>query len=123
MPNPLTNQIERNIVEDNIIKDTRNLFRLKKEKENNIKDKIIRNIRTLFESDEEDCYEPRRICNAFRCNYIEYESNGDQNKTLSIEDHDEIRPYLNNMINDHKTQGEWKTQLTIAINLLIFFFF
>ena len=71
MPNPLTNQIERNIVEDNIIKDTRNLFRLKKEKENNIKDKIIRNIRTLFESDEEDCYEPRRIGNAFRCNYIE----------------------------------------------------
>ena len=29
-----------------------------------------------------------------------------------------IRPYLIDIINDHKTQGEWKIQLTIAINLI-----
>ena len=29
-----------------------------------------------------------------------------------------IRPYLSDIINDHKTQGEWKIQLTIAINLI-----
>ena len=29
-----------------------------------------------------------------------------------------IRPYLRDMINDHKTQGEWKIQLTISINFI-----
>ena len=29
-----------------------------------------------------------------------------------------IRPYLINMINDHKNQSEWKIQLTIAINFI-----
>ena len=32
MPNPTPTQIERNAIEDNIIKDIRNLFRLKKKK-------------------------------------------------------------------------------------------
>ena len=29
-----------------------------------------------------------------------------------------IRPYLSDIINDHKTQGKWKIKLTIAINLI-----
>ena len=29
-----------------------------------------------------------------------------------------IRPYLRDIINNHKTQGEWKIQLTIAINFI-----
>ena len=29
-----------------------------------------------------------------------------------------IRPYLSDMINDHKFQGEWKIQLTISINFM-----
>ena len=58
-----------------------------------------------------------RICNAFSSNYTEYKSNGDENKTLSIKDYlDEIKPYLSDIINDHKTQGEWKIHLTMAIN-------
>ena len=75
MPNPITNQVERNIAEGKIIKDIRNIFRLKK-KHNSIKDKIVRGKRTLFESDEEkkDYYEPIRIGNAFSSNYIEYKS-------------------------------------------------
>ena len=28
-----------------------------------------------------------------------------------------IRQYLNNIINDHTTQGEWKIQLTMKINI------
>ena len=32
MPNPLTNQTEKNIAKDNIITDIKNLFRLKKKK-------------------------------------------------------------------------------------------
>ena len=42
MLNHTTNLIERNIAEDNIIKDIRNLFRLKKKNDSSIKDKIIR---------------------------------------------------------------------------------
>ena len=29
-----------------------------------------------------------------------------------------IRSYLSNIINKHKTQGEWKTQLTIGISFI-----
>ena len=68
---------------------------------------MLRDIRTLFESDEEDYYEPVRLGNAFSSNYIEYESRGDKDKTLSIEEYlDKIRPYLSNIINDLKTQAE-----------------
>ena len=31
---------------------------------------------------------------------------------------DIIRPYLSDMINDHKTQSEWKIQLTMQINFI-----
>ena len=29
-----------------------------------------------------------------------------------------IWPYLSDLINDHKSQGEWKIQLTIVINFI-----
>ena len=67
MINPSLNQKERNIAEDNIIKDIRNLLELKKKKDNDIKDKKIRDIRFLFESD--DYCEPIRIGNAFSSNF------------------------------------------------------
>ena len=55
--------------------------------------------------------------NAFSSNCIEYKSNGDKDKTLSINDDlDEIKPYLSEIINDYKTQGKWKIHLTMAIN-------
>ena len=47
----------------------------------------------------------------------ERESNGDKDKTLSIEKYlNEIKPYLSDIINDLKNQSEWKIQLTIAIS-------
>ena len=34
---------------------------------------------------------------------------GDQDKNLSIKEYlDMIRPYLSDIISDHKTQGEWR---------------
>ena len=41
--------------EDNIIKNIRNFFKLKKEN-TTLKDRIIRDIKTLFEQQEEDYY-------------------------------------------------------------------
>ena len=59
--------------------------------------------------------------NAFSSNYIEYKSNGDKDKTLSIEYYiDDIKPYLSDIRNDHKTQGEWKIHLTMEINFFSF---
>ena len=43
-----------------------------------------------------------------------------KDKALPIKDHlEEIKPYLSDIINNHKTQGEWKFKLTMAID---FFF-
>ena len=73
----------------------------------------------MFKLDEKDYYKPIKIRNAFSNNYIEYESNADKDRTLPIEEYlDKIRPYLSNIINDHKTRGEWKIQLTKVTNFI-----
>ena len=49
----------------------------------------------------------------------EYESFRDKDKLLSIKNFlDRIKPYLSDIINDHKTQGKWKIHLTMAINFI-----
>ena len=45
----------------------------------------------------------------FNDNYIEYESKGDKDKNLWRKEYlDMNRPYLSDMINDHKTRRESK---------------
>ena len=64
-------------------------------------------------------YKPTKTNDAFDSNYIEYEKKEDRNKILSIIEHlNMIRPYLRGIINDHKTQGEWKIQLTMVISFI-----
>ena len=54
-----------------------------------------------------------------KSNYIEYDSNGDRNKTLSTEEYlNKIRPYLKDIINNLKKSDTWETQLTVANNLI-----
>ena len=77
--------------------------RRKKEKKHNErinKNRIIRDIRTLFEQEEEkDYYEPKRVSNFGNNSYIEYESNGDKNINLSLDEYlNKIKPYLRNII-------------------------
>ena len=55
--------------------------------------------------------------------YKEYESRGDKNKTLSIEQYlNKIMPYLKELINNHKAikngSNEWKIQLIGHINFV-----
>ena len=58
---------------------------------------------------DEDYYKPIITNNAFNNNYIQYESKENKDKILAINDYlDMIRPNLSDIINDHKTQGEWK---------------
>ena len=114
--------------EENIIKDIRNLFRLKKnkitlqltvqenlfrkEKETKaIKDRIPRKIKNLFKhtKEEENYYKPVGVSNFWINNYIEYKSSGDKNKTLSVEEYlNKISSYLKDII----------IQLTIANNFI-----
>ena len=68
---------------------------------------------------DKDYYKSIKAKSAFNSNYIEYETKGDENKNLSPEEClNIIRPYLSYIINDHKTQSEWKTQLTMQINFI-----
>ena len=107
--------------EKNLLELEKNLSELKKYYDyGDIEYKGVRDVRNLFNlSTDEDYYKPIMINNAFNSNYIEYESKGDKDITLSIEEYlYMIRPYLSDIINDHKTQGEWKIQLTVSINFM-----
>ena len=73
----------------------------KKKNERINKDRIIRDIRTYFEQEgeEEDYYEPKSVDNFWNNNYIEYKSNGDKNKNLSLDEYlNKIEAYLRNII-------------------------
>ena len=49
-------------------------------------------------------------------NHIEYESIGDRNKTISVEEYfNETRSHLKNIINNLKKSDTWKIQLTLSI--------
>ena len=106
---------------ENIIKDIRNLFRLKEpqnytavkvirnlfrlKKIKGIKDIVLRNIKNIFEheKEEENYYKPVRVNNFWSNNYTELKRNGDKNKILSVEKYlNKIRPYLKGIINNFK---------------------
>ena len=69
-----------------------------------IKDRIIRYIKNLIKHDEEENYhESVQVNNIWSNNYIEYESNGDRNKTLSVGEYfNKIRLYLKDITNNLK---------------------
>ena len=85
----------------------------------------IGSIRTLFKEFDRDYYKPIRTDDGFagrRNNYIEYKSKGDRYENLSPKEYlNMIRPYLRDLINEHKpiaelnnnNRAEWKIQLTM----------
>ena len=92
----------------------------------------IRDIESLF-SDIDYYYKPilakivfkedKKDKSAYKIGYKLYESRGDRNKNLSVEQClDMIKPHLRDIINDHKTteSGEWKIQLNMHINFIFF---
>ena len=110
-------------IENNIVKDVRNLFKLKKEidaiflrnlfgletENESSKDNIIKDIRNLFELEiKEDFYQPVSVSNYWSNYYTEYDSNGDRYKTLSTEEYlNKIRVYLKDIINCLKKSDRW----------------
>ena len=77
-------------------------------------------MRDLFDSSiSEDYYKPIIVKSAHDNNYIQYESIGDKDKTLTISQYlNMIRPYLVDMINDYRNKHEWKIQLSAEINFI-----
>ena len=85
-------------------------------KDEPIKDRIIRYIKNFFEQ-QENYQKPARIRNFLSKNYVEYKSNGDRNKTLSIKKYlDKTKPYLKDIKNNLRKSDKLKIQLTITIN-------
>ena len=110
-------KIQEQSEEGNIIKNIRDIFKPKKENEA-IKDHIIRDLRSLFEQ-EDNYYKPIKVDNFWKDNFIEYESNCDKNKNLSVKEYfNEIKPYVKYIIAKFRKSGTWKFQLAIAINFI-----
>ena len=97
----------------------------------------IINVRDLFDLPiDEDYYKPIIARGAFNSSYIQCESKRSKGKNLSIKEYlNMIKPYLSDIINDHKTRdlvryhsgnktwleetsSEWKIQLTMVINFI-----
>ena len=76
----------------------------------------IRNIQDLFKLPiDKDYYKPTLVKSGYNNNYIQCESKVD--KILTVEEYlGLIESYLADMINDYKSKGEWKIQLTVEIN-------
>ena len=103
---PKIKEIEKNIFALGI-----NLFKPKEYYDyDDAKYKRIRDVRNLFyPSIDEDHYYPVKTVSAFNSIYTEYESIGDKDKTLIIKEYiDMIRPYLTDMINNHKLKVNGK---------------
>ena len=74
----------------------------------------IENVQDLFKI---LIYKPTIVKSGYNNNYIEYRSEGD--KLLTVEEYLAlIEPYLRELINDYKSKGEWKIQLTAQINFI-----
>ena len=66
-----------------------------------------------FFEQEDDCYKSITVGNFWHSNYIEYESNSDRNKNLSLKEYlDKIKPYLSDIIIDLQN-----SDTTFAINI------
>ena len=76
----------------------------------------IRQVENLFDKINKDYCKPIKTIGAFNDSYMEYESRGDRDTNLSLEDYlNIIKSLSEDMINNHKTHGEWKIQLTMRI--------
>ena len=73
--------IESNTIEDRSIK-VKEIFLDSKKEIKVIINRMIRDIKNFFESEKENYYKAAQVTNDFSNNYIKYENNNDENKTL-----------------------------------------
>ena len=85
----------------------------------------IRDIENVFDNidDDDDYYKPILVKSSFDENYKYYESRGDKDKKLSIEQYlDMVKPYLSVLINENKAIennfNEWKIQINMHVDFV-----
>ena len=103
---PKIKEIERDLLELE-----ENLFQPKKYYDyDDTEYKAIKNVKDLFDLPiDEDYYKAIITNGAFNNSYIQYESKRNKDKILTPSEYlDMIRPYLSDLINNHKTRGEWR---------------
>ena len=115
-------------IENRVLKNIgRYLKRLKKDLEKLQKNQynITYRLDYIFnELNRENYFEPKEIKSAFDGSYILYESRGDKDgkdaKLALWEYFDKIKPYLRDMIDNHKAKGECKIQLVMRLIFVSF---
>ena len=111
-----------------VIRQLKSLFESKQKNSKDCDDEEYRGIRDLehlfreVNEDDEDYYKPERVSNAFKndtgdYNYIVYDSRGSKYYDSLKEYLSKIRPYLENIIRNYMSIGEWKKQLGISLRL------
>ena len=86
---------------------------------NKYQDNITYRLDYLF--NEEDYYKPTEAKRAFDGNYVLYESRGDKDgKSALYKYFNKIKPDIKDMIDDYKSKGEWKRQITMRIIFISF---
>ena len=85
-------------------------------------DNISYGLDYLFkELNEEGYYEPKEIKSAFDGSYILCQSRGGKYAKLALYEYfEKIIPYLKDTINNYKSKGEWKIQITMRIIFVSF---
>ena len=94
---------------DKYLKNLKNLKKLKKdlEKLQKYEYNTTYGLDYLFNEQENYYYEPKEIKSAFDGSYILYESKGDKDTILALYEYfDKIKPYLRDMIDDHKARDK-----------------
>ena len=75
--------------------------------------------KTIKKTKKDDIYKPIKIYGAFDNNFVEYKSNSEKDKSVSISGYlNNIREYLRKLISEKRKIGEWKIQLIMKINFI-----
>ena len=82
-----------------------------------IKRNYLYGIDRLF--DEDIYYKPFEVKSAFNGNYVLYESNGDEIRSLSVLEYlSKIRPYLYDLIEEYSQNSSWKIQIVAKLSFI-----
>ena len=74
----------------------------------------------MEQEDDNDYLKPKRVSKFWNNNYIEYESNGDRNKTLSLDKYlSKIKPYFRDVMIDFQNSDPWKIQLILFLQKML----
>ena len=82
------------------------------------KDEIIDEIKKSIYG-LKDNFKLYKFTSSFNSNYVEYKSDGDEDRNLSIKEYlDEIRRYLSDILNEHESKDEWNVLINMSINFI-----